>query len=163
MIDPKNFREVMSLWPTGVCVITGLDGEDQPLGLVIGSFSSVSLEPPLVGFFPQKTSATWLAMRETKRFCVNILSHDQATMCSRFSFGDITKRFEGLEYSVTEGGIPKLPGCCAYIEVTAASEIDAGDHWFVLCHVDSLEAGGESSPLAFAQGRLSKLEPMPKN
>ncbi len=83
MIDPKDFRAVLSLWPTGVCVITGLDGEDQPLGLVIGSFSSVSLEPPLVGFFPQKTSATWLAMRETKRFCVNILSHDQTTMCSR--------------------------------------------------------------------------------
>ena len=138
MINPKDFRAVLSLWPTGVCVITGLDNEDRPLGLVIGSFSSVSLDPPLVGFFPQKTSATWLAMRETKRFCVNILSQDQTTMCSRFSFGDITKRFEGLDYSVTESGIPKLPGCCAYIEVTVNSEIDAGDHRFVLCRVESL-------------------------
>jgi 3-hydroxy-9,10-secoandrosta-1,3,5(10)-triene-9,17-dione monooxygenase reductase component len=59
--DSKQFRTVLGHFPTGVTIVTGLDG-DAPVGFTIGSFTSVSLDPPLVGFLPQINSDTWAAM-----------------------------------------------------------------------------------------------------
>ena len=76
-IGPKVFRNVLGHFPTGVTVVTGMDG-DEPAGLTIGSFTSVSLDPPMVGFLPGKGSSTWEAIQKSGSFCVNVLGNHQA-------------------------------------------------------------------------------------
>ena len=75
--DAAQFRKVLGHFPTGVTIVTGMAGDD-PAGFTIGSFTSVSLEPPLVGFLPMISSDTWQAMAPFGRFCVNVLRDDQA-------------------------------------------------------------------------------------
>src|SRR5690606_37532484 len=79
VFDSKQFRTVLGHFPTGVTVVTGLQG-DAPVGFTIGSFTSVSLDPPMVGFLPQTDSDTWAAMAPGERFCVNVLSAEQSDL-----------------------------------------------------------------------------------
>jgi Flavin reductase like domain len=69
-----RFRQVLGQYPTGVCVVTGITQDGQPTGLAVGSFTSLSLHPPLVAFMPDKTSSSWPKIRPANAFCVNILS-----------------------------------------------------------------------------------------
>jgi len=80
-IDPAVFRQVLGSYPTGVCAITALGPDGQPVGMVVGTFTSVSLDPPLVGFLPDKNSSTWPLIEGAGRFCVNALGADQQATC----------------------------------------------------------------------------------
>lgn len=159
-VDPALFRSIMGLWPTGVSVVTGLDERGEPLGLVIGSFTSVSLAPPLVAFCPQMHSASWRAMRGSRRLCINFLSEKQAELCWRFASGNPHGRFADLSFERGLGAVPLLPGCCAWIEVAFERAIEAGDHWIVLCRVERLRQGGSERPLAFVKGKLGTCNPL---
>ena len=75
--DSAHFRAVLGHVPTSVVVVTGLDAQGAAFGITIGSFASVSLDPPLVGFFPGVRSQSWAAIRESGRFCVNVLGSHQ--------------------------------------------------------------------------------------
>lgn len=156
---PAAFRLAMSLWPTGVAVLTGLDEAHRPVGMVVGSCFSVSLEPMLIGFCLQKLSSTWATLRATGRFALSFLSADQSELCWRFASGDPARRFDGLVHGCSPSGQPVLPQCCAWLEATLFQEIEAGDHWLALCRVEHLQADPASLPLAFARGRLNRLEP----
>lgn len=158
MIDAHTYRSVFSLWPTGVSVIGGVDDQGRPLGLVIGSLCSVSIDPPLLAFCPQNTSTTWQAIRKSGHFCVNILAHDQSAHCWRFASGDPARRFDGLEHARTTAGAPKLGGCCAWIEAEIEREIPAGDHTIVIGAITALDVGPGRLPLTFARGRLGRVE-----
>ena len=83
--DSKEFRTVLGHFPTGVVIISGLDKSGKPQGLTIGSFSSISLDPPLVGFFPGLNSTSWPAIAESGAFCVNVLAATQGELCWRFA------------------------------------------------------------------------------
>jgi 3-hydroxy-9,10-secoandrosta-1,3,5(10)-triene-9,17-dione monooxygenase reductase component len=83
-IDPSVFRNVLGHLPTGVTVIASLDG-DRPIGLAAGSFFSVSLEPPLVGFCVALTSSTWPVIERTGQFAVSVLADDQIEICRRLA------------------------------------------------------------------------------
>jgi len=159
-IDPLCFRSVMGLWPTGVCVVTGQDEQGSDFGLAIGSFISVSLQPPLVAFCPQMNSSSWRALRGSHRLCINFLSEKQADLCWRFASGTPHGRFEGLSIERGLAGVPVLPGCCAWIEVSTERAIDAGDHWIVLCRVERIRQGASDPPLAFVKGKLSTCPPL---
>jgi len=82
--DAKQFRTVLGHFPTGVTIVTGMNG-DQPAGFTIGSFTSVSLDPPMVGFLPMTNSITWEAIAPSDRFCVNVLSRAQSDLCWKFA------------------------------------------------------------------------------
>ncbi|MEO3856474.1 flavin reductase family protein [Acrocarpospora sp. B8E8] len=96
-MDAQRFRAVLGHVPTGVVVITGTDDAGAPHGFACGSFFSVSLEPPLVGFCVAKTSTSWPRIAGGARFCVNVLAEDQQDVSSRFaaSGGD---KFGGLRW-----------------------------------------------------------------
>ncbi|MFM8689005.1 MAG: flavin reductase family protein, partial [Acidimicrobiaceae bacterium] len=79
--DSKEFRTVLGHFPTGVVIISGVDKLGKPQGLTIGSFSSISLDPPLVGFFPGLNSKSWPAIAESGAFCVNVLAATQGELC----------------------------------------------------------------------------------
>jgi len=159
-IDAQTYRSVMGLWPTGVSVVTGTGQAEMPLGLVIGSFTSVSMDPPLVAFCPQKSSSSWSQMAVNGHLCINFLSADQGDLCWRFASGDITTRFDGLPVHHNPEGVVRLPGCCAWLDVDVEKEIDAGDHWIVLCRVIRMDRGSSDAPLAFVKGRLCSSSPL---
>ena len=83
-IEPQDFRRVLGQFLTGVAVISAMDGE-EPVGLTVGSFFSVSLDPPLVGFCAAHSSKTWPVIRRSGRFCVNVLAADQEGVCRSFA------------------------------------------------------------------------------
>ena len=135
MIDPRQFRDVLGAYPTGVCVITALAGSGERFGLVVGSFTSISLDPPLVGFFPDKRSGTWPKIAETGRFCVNVLGADQLSLCRRFA-ARAEDKFAELAHGLSPAGLPVLDNAIAWIDCTIERVTEVGDHWLVVGAVE---------------------------
>ncbi|TCM15009.1 flavin reductase (DIM6/NTAB) family NADH-FMN oxidoreductase RutF [Novosphingobium sp. PhB165] len=149
--DPAEFRKVLGSYPTGVCVITALD-EDRPAGMVVGSFTSVSLDPPLVGFFPDKRSTSWPLIEKAGHFCVNVMASDQGDVCRAVTAKGADK-FVGVEYTVSQHNLPIIADSIAAIECRLYSVTEAGDHWFVLGEVLRMETVREDDPMLFHKGR----------
>lgn len=152
-VDSAVFRTVLGNNPTGVAVVTALDERGDPAGMVVGTFSSVSLDPPLVGFFPDRGSSSFPRIRTAASFCVNVLAVGQEDLCARFANrgGD---KFAGLHWSSSPSGAPLLPGVAAWIDCSFHSVTDAGDHFFVLGRVLDLAGSADASPLVFLRGVL---------
>lgn len=158
-IDPNEFRHVLGHFPTGVTVVTGAD-ENGAAGMAIGSFASVSLDPPLVMFCPGNTSASWLRIKETGSFCVNVLGEDQKDVCGVFA-GKADDKFEGIEWTTHATGAPVIPGSLAVIDCEIHSILDGGDHDIVVGRVKSLSTAddaGERRPLLFFKGGYGRYE-----
>lgn len=153
--DSAYFRAVLGHVPTSVVVITGFDKDAQPVGITIGSFASVSLDPPLVGFFPGLHSRSWAAIKESGKFCVNVLGVEQEQLCWTFAKeGD--DKFAGLKWSPSPTGQPLLDGVIASIDCVVESETVTGDHFFVLGRVVSLEhAVGADDAMVFFRGKVT--------
>ena len=151
-IEAATFRQVLGYYPTGVCVITALGPDGSPCGLVVGSFSSVSLDPPLVGFFPDKRSSSWPLVEQAGHFCVNVLASDQTELCRQIARPGPDK-FAGVEYEISEHNLPVLAGCTVSIECKLESITDAGDHVLVLGRVLGLEARRDADPMLFHRGQ----------
>ena len=110
--DSDHFRTVMGHFPTGVTVVTGLAGRRSPHGFTIGSFTSVSLDPPMVGFLPQIGSATWEAMAASGSFCVNVLCDQQSDLCWKFAKSDNdAARFDGVDVACGAVGLADPRPC----------------------------------------------------
>ncbi len=160
--DALRFRQVLGHFPTGVTVVTGLvptpPGSDlapKPSGLTIGSFTSVSLDPPLVGFLPAFTSDSWQEIGPTGVFCVNVLADDQVELCWRFA-KEADDRFEGVEWTPAPAtGCPILAGAGAWIDCEVEQVHDIGDHWFVVGRVLALDhADPWPNPMVFYRGKI---------
>ena len=149
-IDPGDFRRVLGTFATGVTVVTSA-ADGAPAGMTIQSFTSVSLDPPLVGFLPGRDSTSWHAMRETGAFCVNILGSDQEDLCMTMA-SRAEDKFDGVDWTAGPTGSPVFPGSLAWIDCTIEAVHEAGDHDFVVGRVVQLEAEGEADPLLFYKG-----------
>ena len=153
-VDPKNFRSVMGHFPTGVVVISGESLSGELSGMTIGSFVSVSLDPPLAGFFIGSGSPSWKKIAESGKFCASVLSVDQEAWCWRFA-KESEARFDGVPYSRGVNGSPRLDGSVAWIECDVDQVIVAGDHDFVLGRVTTLEASESSAgAMTFYRGAI---------
>ena len=161
-IDPNLFRQVLGHFPTGVTVVTATAADGEPVGFTIGSFTSVSLEPPLVGFLPMVDSARWHAIRDSGSFCVNVLGAHQADLCWQFAKSSIEQPFEGVAWHPSPiTGSPVIDGSIAWIDCAIEQVIDAGDHHFVLGRVLELEhAHPDTDPnaLLFFKGGLGQFQ-----
>ncbi len=157
--DAQQFRTVLGHFPTGVTIVSGMDG-DAPVGFTIGSFTSVSLDPPLVGFLPMKDSTTWAAMAQAGSFCVNVLSRDQADLCWKFAkSGNETERYTNVDWHPAPTGSPIIDRAVAWIDCKVEEVVEMGDHYFVLGRVIALEADADHNgqgpfPLLFFKGTL---------
>ncbi|HEY2207524.1 MAG TPA: flavin reductase [Pseudonocardia sp.] len=158
-IDGQRFRQVLGNYPTGVTVITAIAEDGSPAGMAVGSFTSVSLDPPLVAFLPDKSSTSFPKIRTAERFCVNVLAADQEDVCRAFATrgGD---KFAGVRWTPTASGAPRIDGVAAWIECEFESIQEAGDHYLVLGRVRELDSGGERLPLVFFQGGYGKFLPL---
>ena len=156
VIDSAKFRQVLGYFPTGVTVVTAA-GDDGPVGLAVGSFCSASLDPPLVAFFPSKSSSSWPKIEAAGSFCVNILGEKQEDVCRRFATKDADK-FGGLGWHPSASGAPILADVMAWIDCDVHSVLDAGDHVCVLGQVTELEVAEGGTPLVFFRGGYGRFE-----
>ena len=159
-IDSAEFRKVLGHFPTGVTVVAAvIDG--KPAGLAVGSFFSVSLDPPLVGFCVGKSSNSWATIKGAGHFVVNVLGDSQDAVSGQFS-SKMPDKFEGLDWTpaVATGG-PRLDGCIAHIDCTVENIFDGGDHDLVIGRVQGLGVDrDEDGPLLFFKGKYGKLAPL---
>lgn len=158
-IDGATFRKVLGHYPTGVCVVTATGADGSPTGLAVGSFTSVSLDPPLVAFFPDKGSSSWPRIAAAGRFCVNVLGSEQEALCRRFATRGADK-FAGVSHRLSAGGSPILDEVVAWIDCSLHAVHEAGDHYIVLGRVIELDLERAGKPLLFFRGRYGAFVPL---
>jgi len=149
-LDARSFRDALGRFATGVAFVTAApDGE--PAGLIVNSFTSVSLEPPLVSFSPSRSSLTWSRMRRARGFGVNILGrqHEEFALQAIPAGAD---RFAGVDWEPGRGGVPLLADALASLECEIVAEHPAGDHWIVVGRVDGVRISPSTDPLVFFAG-----------
>src|SRR6478609_846736 len=115
--DPAWFRYVLGQYPTGVTLITARHPDGTPLGMVVGTFSSVSLDPPMVAFMPDVRSSSWPKIRAAGSFCANILTAGQQDVCRAFARKE-EHRFSASKWSDTVSGGLRLDGAAAWVDCT---------------------------------------------
>lgn len=150
-LDPAQYREVMGHYPTGVTVVTGMSTDGQPIGMVVGTFTAVSLDPPLVAFMPTTTSGTYGLMRDSAAYCINVLAHDQLDLC-RLMAVPRPGKFDDVAWAPSTYGAPVLEDAVAHVHCRPHDVITAGDHYIVLCEVQAMEVNRPATPLLFFQG-----------
>lgn len=149
-IDSRLFRDVLGHFPTGVTAVTAVH-DGRPLGMAIGSFTSVSLDPPLVAFLPTKDSSTWAGIRAAGSFCVNVMAQDQMDTCGVMA-SRADDKFTDVEWRPGPTGAPIIEGSIAYIDCTIEAVHDGGDHDIVVGRVVELDVGNPKAPLLFWKG-----------
>lgn len=156
-LEPTLFRRVLGHVPTAVSVIATMTG-DGPAGMTVGSFTSISLDPPLIGFFAASTSQTLSAILQAGRFSVSVLADTQSDLSRAFSSRG-GSRFDAAAWHLSEGGLPQFAGATAWIGCSVRSAADAGDHTAVVGAVASLEVARQGSrPLIFFRGAYCHLD-----
>jgi len=160
-IEPSVYREVMAHYPTGVAIVTALDGDSgEPLGMVVGTFSAVSMEPPLVSFMPQRTSGTYARLAGASSYCINVIAADQLDLCRTIA-GRGEEKFADIAWHISEYGAPLLEDAVAHVHCRPTEQIEAGDHFIVLCAVDAMEVTRPAAPLLFLRGGYGEFAATP--
>ena len=155
--DKRQLRDVLGSFVTGVTVITTLDGERKMHGLTANSFSSVSLEPPLVLWSQATSAGSHSAFKDAERFTVNILAEHQHHLANHFAARSPDK-FSGIEYDLGVDGLPLLRDCSAWLECKVVSRFPGGDHVIFVGSVDCIRQS-RRRPLAFGGGQYLVADP----
>jgi len=152
----RRFRDVLGRFGSGVTVVTAVSN-DEPVGLTCQSFSSVSLDPPLVLFVPAKTSRAWPLIQRSGRFCVNLLAADQADLSNTMASRGTDKFAEVKWTPAPQTGSPMLDGAIAHIDCSIHAVHEAGDHFVVIGRVLDLvtddDGDDDIAPLLFYRGK----------
>ena len=150
-IDPRHLRDVLGTFVTGVTVRTTADTAGELHGVTVNSFSSVSLDPPLVVWSQSLASRSHSAFANSEFFVVNILADDQITVSNQFAMS-IDDKFEGIGFMSGFGGAPVLKGTSASLQCRKVATYPGGDHVVFLGQVERFEQSNKR-PLAFGGGR----------
>jgi flavin reductase (DIM6/NTAB) family NADH-FMN oxidoreductase RutF len=157
VLDPVQLRRVFGAFPSGVTAIAALiDG--NPVGIAASSFTSVSLDPPLVSVCVAHSSTTWPILRDATRFGVSVLAADQEQACLQLSSRD-ADRFADLDWWATPDGAVLLEGASAWLDCSTEAQHRAGDHDIVVLRVHDLDADHGVKPLVFHASQFRRLEP----
>ena len=155
--DVAEFRHVVSHFATGVVVVSGNE-DGELVGFAAQSFVSLSLEPPLILFCPQKTSTSWPRIRQLGKFCINVLAEDQGKISDAFA---VAGEVPDIAWHPNEtSGTPQLDGVIATLDCVLNVEHEAGDHTIVVADVVDLTVDRpELGPLLFYQGTYGHFAP----
>jgi len=156
VIAPDEFRNVLGHFATGVTVVTTLDADGRPVGLTASSFTSVSLDPPLILVCVDNKAQCYGALRNAGCFAIHILHTDQEQLSRRFATTRIENKFEGVEHTVSSHRVPVLKDAHAHLECTTVGMHEAGDHTIFVGRVESASAGA-GHPLLYYRGRYGRL------
>ncbi len=161
-LDAGHFREALSRFASGVCVVTTVDADGLPAGVTISSFASLSLIPPLVLFCIGKTStslASWLA---APHFSVNVLGAGQESLCELFA-SQAGDKFVSVRGTIGGNGCFRLASALATLECRRTSVHEEGDHYIVVGEVERMSLGDNSGPLLRFRGGYRHLADPPRN
>jgi len=154
-LDPVRLRSAFGNFPTGVVAVAAeVDGE--PVGLAASSFTSVSLDPPLVSINLAATSKTWPDLRRAERLGVTVLASHHGPLCRQLA-GPVEQRFEGIEYSVSPEGAIFVDDGMATFDTTIHREVEAGDHILVLLELHAVDHRVDGGPLLFHRSVFGQL------
>lgn len=149
--DPQLFRDVLGHYPTGVVIVTGVHPDGEALAMVVGTFTAVSMEPPLVAFLPMRTSRTFSRLAECDSMCINVLTGEQETV-GRTIASRRSNKLEDVRWNPSPSGSPILAESLAWLDVSLDQTIEAGDHWIALCQIQDMAVNNPKAPLIFFQG-----------
>jgi flavin reductase (DIM6/NTAB) family NADH-FMN oxidoreductase RutF len=155
-LDPARLRKAFGIFPTGVVAVAAQVGGEL-VGLAASSFTSVSLEPPLVLLSIANTSKTWPYLRRATHLGVTVLA-DYHHAAARNLAGPVEGRFDGLDVALSDDGAVTLADGLARFDTTIYSEVEAGDHTIVLLRLHAVEHAGDSQPLVFHRSGFRRLE-----
>jgi 3-hydroxy-9,10-secoandrosta-1,3,5(10)-triene-9,17-dione monooxygenase reductase component len=151
-IDPRDFRNALGTYATGVTIITAIAPDGKPYGLTCNSFASVSLNPPLVLFVPAKTSRAWPSIQRSGKFCVNFLAADQAELSNQMASRGVDK-FSGVSWRPSKvTGSPVIDGTLGHVDCQIHQVHEAGDPYVVVGRVLDLGVHDAEQPLLFFEG-----------
>ncbi len=158
-LDPVALRQAFGVFPTGVVALAAeVDG--VPVGLAASSFTSVSLDPPLVSVSVARTSKTWPDLRRARHFGVTVLADHHGAVCRQLS-GPVEGRFADVDLTTSEDGAVTLDEGLVRFDCTLYREVEAGDHIIVLLQVHAVDTGAEGEPghpLVFHRSGFGRLE-----
>jgi flavin reductase (DIM6/NTAB) family NADH-FMN oxidoreductase RutF len=154
-LDAAALRTAFGAFPSGVVSVAAtIDGTD--IGLAASSFTSVSLDPPLVSVSIARTSATWPILRNAERIGLSVLAAHHDDVCRQLA-GPVDQRFDGLDVIRTPSGALLLDEAAATFECTVFEELPAGDHFVVLLELHEVHAVEHASPLIFHRSQFGRL------
>lgn len=158
-LDHHRLREVFGIFPSGVVAVAALVN-GAPVGLAASSFTSVSLDPPLVSFSIANASKTWPDLRRAAHLGITILADHHSTVARQLA-GAVARRFDGLSLTATGEGAVTLDDGLAQFDTTVHREVPAGDHTIVLLRLHDVRRAGlaDPSPLVFHRSRFGRLQP----
>lgn len=154
--DPRTLRDALGCFATGVTVVTALGAPGEPAGLTVNSFTSVSLDPPLLLVCIHKQAASADALVGASHFAVNVLQNEQQPASIRFSTRD-QDRFGATPWSCGEGGAPILKDSLSVFECERFAVYDGGDHHILVGQVVKASFDESLDPLLFFRGRYRRL------
>ena len=154
--DARTFRDALGCFATGVTIITAMDGEGQPIGLTANSFTSVSLDPPLLLVCVANNAGSAAVLRDAQRFAVNVLQIGQQPTSNRFA-GKGEDRFANTPWEVGEFGTPVLTGSLSSFECARDAVHDGGDHFILVGRVLKAMFEPRRDPLLYFRGKYRRL------
>ncbi|GIE36569.1 putative oxidoreductase [Actinoplanes italicus] len=158
-LDPVRLRQAFGDFPSGVVAVAALvDGAS--VGLAASSFTSVSLEPPLVSVSIANSSKTWPDLRRADHLGVTVLAAHHGELCRQLA-GPVEHRFDHVGVDVTENGAVVIEDGLARFDCTIYREVEAGDHTIVLLQLHAVEHGADAAagPLVFHRSGFGRLSP----
>lgn len=154
--DPKEFRDALGRFATGVTIVTAKSAEGRLVGVTANSYNSVSIDPPLILWSLSKTAGSMDCFMETEAFTVHILGEDQGDLAMRFaSRGD--NKYDGLDFELDSAGTPLLSGCASRLQCKTVHRYEGGDHMIFVGKVTSFDQC-DKAPLIFHQGKFKQVE-----
>ncbi len=155
-LDQRAFRDAVGSFATGVMVMTCNGGAEGLIGVTMNSFSSVSLDPPLVSFCIADSLTEFEALLKTDLFALNLLNEDQQELSNQFAKTGPGK-WRGVSYREGANSAPIIEPNHGVLLCTKHAQYECGDHYIVVARVDDIEIGDEAPPLLFYKGRYRKL------
>ena len=152
-MNKKNLRNVLSKFATGVTVVSTIDCDGKPIGMTANSFTSVSLDPPLVLWSIGINQPSYDAFLKAKGYSVSILSKDQKDICDLFS-SPIENKFSDIDYTFTDNGFPIIQKSLAWFDCLKWNNYPGGDHQILVGEIKNFYAD-ENDPLIFWNGSLA--------
>jgi 3-hydroxy-9,10-secoandrosta-1,3,5(10)-triene-9,17-dione monooxygenase reductase component len=155
VLTQRSFRDVLGRFGTGVVLVTA-QSDAGPFGMAVNSFTSVSLDPPLIAFCAALTSTTWPAIRATGGCAITILSDTQEEVCRTFAARG-ADRFTGLRWARTPAGHPVTADGLGWLDCRIRTVQVEGDHELVIAEALDWSTGADARPLIFHSGRYASL------
>jgi flavin reductase (DIM6/NTAB) family NADH-FMN oxidoreductase RutF len=156
MQDMKKFRQCLAKFTTGVTVVTCADNSGEIFGITANSFSSVSLQPPLILWNIAKVSRSLQGYLDAGHFAINVLTEEQKSISKVFARSE-RNLFDDVDYVTNEHGVPLLTGTLASFECKTHEIIDCGDHFIIIGEVLGYRST-DSEPLVFFDGKYNKIQ-----